>query len=114
MIPAGTFLDRAGVPAATAANVFGILAYDTDATAATSGTVYLTGSFLRDRIVAANPAATIDAAYRGRASAQGDLLRAQHRDVNYSGANWRPPSFSLSSDLSSERFIKGGGLPGLL
>ena len=63
VIKAGAFLDRAGVPAATAATVFGILAHDTDATAATSGVVYISGSFLRDKIVAANPAATIDAAY---------------------------------------------------
>ena len=63
VIPAGAFLDRAGVPAATAATVHGILAADVDATAATSGTVYLTGSFLRDRIISANPSATIDAAF---------------------------------------------------
>ena len=63
MIPAGKFLDRAGVPAATAANVFGILAHAVDATAATSGTVYISGSFLRDPIVAANSTVTIDAAY---------------------------------------------------
>ena len=62
-LKAGAFLDRAGVPAATAATVFGVLAHDTDATAATSGVVYISGSFLRDPIVAANPAATIDATY---------------------------------------------------
>ena len=44
MLKAGTFLSRAGAVATTAATVFGILAHDTDATAATCGVVYLTGS----------------------------------------------------------------------
>ena len=82
MIPAGKFLDRAGVPAATAANVFGILAHATDATAATSGTVYFTGSFLRDLIVAANSTVTIDAAYEDAFEAQGDLSSNERRDIS--------------------------------
>ena len=44
MLKAGTFLTRAGAMAITAATTFGILAYEVDATAATSGVVYLTGS----------------------------------------------------------------------
>ena len=63
VLKAGKFLDRAGAPAGTAATVFGILAHDTDATAATSGVVYLTGSFLRDLVAAANSTVTIDAAF---------------------------------------------------
>jgi hypothetical protein len=59
----GTFLTRAGVKAITAANTHGLLAYEVDATNATSGTVYLTGSFLRDLVVAANSGATIDDAF---------------------------------------------------
>ena len=49
--------------ATTGATVFGILADEVDATAATSGVVYLTGSFLRDPIIAANSGATIDLAF---------------------------------------------------
>jgi hypothetical protein len=63
VLKAGTFLDRAGAKATTAATTHGVLAYETDATSATSGVVYLTGSFLRDLVVAANSGATIDAAF---------------------------------------------------
>jgi hypothetical protein len=63
VLKAGTFLTRAGAVATTAATTFGVLAFATDATAATSGVVYLTGSFLRDLVVAANSGATIDAAF---------------------------------------------------
>jgi hypothetical protein len=59
----GTFLTRAGAKAITAATTHGLLAYEVDATLATSGVVYLTGSFLRDLIVAANSGATIDDAF---------------------------------------------------
>jgi hypothetical protein len=67
---AGTLLTRAGAVAATGATTFGVLAHDIDATAATSGVVYLTGSFLRDLIVIANPGTTIDLAFE-------DALRAK-------------------------------------
>lgn len=60
---AGTLLTRAGAVAATGATTFGVLAHDIDATAATSGVVYLTGSFLRDLVVIANPGTTIDIAF---------------------------------------------------
>ena len=55
----------------TAAGVHGVLAHEVDATAATSGTVYLTGSFFRDPIIAANSGATIDAAFEDALRAKG-------------------------------------------
>jgi hypothetical protein len=70
----GTFLTRARAKAVTAATVFGVLAFETDATAATSGTVYLTGSFLRDLVVAANSGATIDAAFEDALRSKGLFL----------------------------------------
>src|SRR5262245_51914320 len=70
----GTFLTRAGAKATTAATTFGVLAHETDATAATSGTIYLTGSFLRDLIVLANTGATIDDAYEDALRAKGIYL----------------------------------------
>jgi hypothetical protein len=73
-LKAGAFLTRAGAVAVTAATVFGVLAYETDATAATSGVVYLTGSFLRDRVVAANSGATIDAAFEDALRGKGIYL----------------------------------------
>src|SRR5262245_5575208 len=66
----GTLITRAGAKATTAATTFGILSYEVDATAATSGVVYLTGSSLRDLVVAANSGATIDDAFE-------DALRAK-------------------------------------
>ena len=74
MLKTGTFLTRAGAVAATGATVFGVLAYEVDATAATSGVVYLTGSFLRDLIVAANSGATIDAAFEDALRTKGIYL----------------------------------------
>ena len=74
VLKAGTFLTRAGAPAATAAVVFGVLAYEVDATAATSGVVYLTGSFLRDAIIAANSGATIDIAFEDALRIKGIYL----------------------------------------
>lgn len=71
---AGTFLTRAGAVAVTGATTFGVLAHDIDATAATSGTVYLTGSFLRDLIVAANPGSTIDIAFEDALRVKGLYL----------------------------------------
>ena len=63
VLKAGTLLTVGGAKATTAATTHGILAYEVDATAATSGVIYLTGSFLRDLVVAANSGATIDAAF---------------------------------------------------
>ena len=74
VLKAGTFLTRAGAVATTGATVFGVLAYEVDATAATSGVVYLTGSFLRDLIVAANSGATIDAAFEDAIRVKGIYL----------------------------------------
>ena len=74
VLKAGTFLTRAGAVATTGATVFGVLAHDADATAATSGTVYLTGSFLRDLIIAANSGATIDAAFEDAIRVKGIYL----------------------------------------
>ena len=45
-----------------------------DATAATSGVIYLTGSFLRDLVVAANSGATIDAAFEDALGLKGIYL----------------------------------------
>jgi hypothetical protein len=70
----GTFLTRAGAKATTAATTFGVLAFETDATAATSGVVYLTGSFLRDLIVAANSGVTIDDAFEDGLRSKGIFL----------------------------------------
>ena len=58
----------------TAATVHGVLAYEVDATAANSGVVYLTGSFLRDLVIAANSGATIDAAFKDALRAKGIYL----------------------------------------
>jgi hypothetical protein len=74
VLKAGAFLTRAGAPATTGATVFGVLAHDTDATAATSGVVYLTGSFLRDLVVAANSGATIDIAFEDALRVHGIFL----------------------------------------
>jgi hypothetical protein len=74
LLKAGCFLTRAGAIATTGATVFGILAHDTDATAATSGVVYLTGSFLRDLVAAANSGATIDAAFEDAIRVKGIYL----------------------------------------
>ena len=74
VLKAGTLLSRAGAVAVTAAGVHGVLAYEVDATAATSGVVYLTGSFLRDPIVAANSGATIDATFEDALRAKGIYL----------------------------------------
>jgi hypothetical protein len=70
----GTFLDRAGAKAVTAATVHGVLAYEVDATSAMSGVVYLTGSFLRDLVVAANAPTAIDAAFEDGLRAKGLYL----------------------------------------
>jgi hypothetical protein len=70
----GALLTRAGAPAATGATVFGVLAYEVDATTATSGAVYLTGSFLRKPIIAANPGATIDTAFEDALRPKGIFL----------------------------------------
>ncbi len=69
-----TLLSRAGAVAVTAAGVHGVLAYEVDATAATSGVVYLTGSFLRDSIIAANAGATVDSAFEDALRAKGIYL----------------------------------------
>jgi hypothetical protein len=75
VLKAGTFLARAGTVAITAANTFGILASEVDATTvATSGVVYLTGSFLRDPIIAANAGATVDAAFEDALRSKGLFL----------------------------------------
>lgn len=74
VLKAGTLLTRAGAVAVTAATTFGVLAFATDATAATSGVVYLTGSFLRDLVVAANSGATIDAAFEDALRVKGIYL----------------------------------------
>jgi hypothetical protein len=74
VLKAGTFLTRAGAKATTAATTFGILAGEVDATAATSGVVYLTGSFLRDLVVAANSGATVDDAFEDALRAKGIYL----------------------------------------
>ena len=74
MLKAGTLLTRAGVVAVTAATTHGVLAYEVDATAATSDVVYLTGSFLRDLVVAANSGATIDATFEDGLRARGIYL----------------------------------------
>lgn len=65
-LPAGTLVDVTGTklvgPTATAA--FGVLAYEvaTDATAQVGATVYTSGSFLQDKIAAANSGVVLDAA----------------------------------------------------
>lgn len=59
----GTLLTKAGAVATTAASTHGILAYAVDITAATSGVVFLTGSFLRDLVVAANAPTAIDSTF---------------------------------------------------
>jgi hypothetical protein len=63
-LKAGTFIDAAGLKTATIANVHGVLAYDvtTDATVEVGATLYLSGSFIRDRVVDANTPAVVDAA----------------------------------------------------
>ena len=63
--------------AVTAATTHGVLAYEVDATAATSGVVYLTGSFLRDLVVAANSGATIDAAFEDALGRRGSTSSAR-------------------------------------
>jgi hypothetical protein len=70
----GTLLTRAGAKAVTAATTHGVLAFETDATAATSGVVYLTGSFLRDSIIAANTPTVIDDAFEDGLRAKGIYL----------------------------------------
>ena len=74
VLKAGTLLTRAGVVAVTAATTHGVLAYEVDATAATSDVVYLTGSFLRDLVVAANSGATIDPTFEDGLRARGIYL----------------------------------------
>jgi hypothetical protein len=74
VLKAGTFLTRAGAVATTGATVFGVLAYEVDATALTSGVVYLTGSFLRDLVILANSGATIDAAFEDAIRVKGLYL----------------------------------------
>ena len=74
LLKAGCFLTRAGAIATTGATVFGVLAHEVDATTATSGTVYLTGSFLRDLIILANSGATIDAAFEDAIRVKGIYL----------------------------------------
>ena len=70
----GTFISRAGAVAVTAAGVHGILAHETDATLATSATIYLTGSFLRDTVIAANSGATIDSTFEDTLRTKGLYL----------------------------------------
>jgi hypothetical protein len=70
----GTFISRAGAKATTAGGTFGILSYEVDATSATSGVVYLTGSFLRDLIVAANTPTVVDDAFEDALRAKGLYL----------------------------------------
>ena len=74
VLKAGTFLTRAGAVAVTGATVFGVLAYEVDATSAASGVVYLTGSFLRDPIIAANPGSTVDLAFEDALRTKGLYL----------------------------------------
>jgi hypothetical protein len=65
-LAAGTLVDVTGSklvgPTATAA--FGVLAFETvtDPTVQIGATVYTSGSFLQDKIAAANPAVTLDLA----------------------------------------------------
>ena len=71
VLKAGTLITRAGGKAVTAATTHGVLAFDTDATLATSAVVYLTGSFLRDLVVAANTPTVIDDAFEDGLRAKG-------------------------------------------
>jgi hypothetical protein len=61
---AGTFVDAAGLKVTVLANIFGVLAFETvtDPTAQIGATVYTSGSFLQDKIAAANSGVTLDAA----------------------------------------------------
>jgi hypothetical protein len=63
-LPAGTFIDSAGLKAATVAGALGVLAHDvaTHATEQTGATIYTSGSFFESRIKAANSGLTLDAA----------------------------------------------------
>ena len=63
-LKAGTWIDAAGAKTAVVANVHGLLAFDTvtDATSETGATIYLSGSFIRQRIVDANAPTAVDAA----------------------------------------------------
>jgi hypothetical protein len=70
----GTLISRAGAKATTAATTHGILAYEVDATNATSGVIFLTGSFLRDLIVAANAPTVIDDAFEDSLRSKGLYL----------------------------------------
>ena len=62
VLSAGTMIDASGAKTATAASCHGLLAFDTDTTVAAGATIYLSGSFIRDRIIAANAPVVIDAA----------------------------------------------------
>jgi hypothetical protein len=63
-LKAGTWIDATGAKTAVVANVHGLLAFDTttDPTAEIGATIYLSGSFIRDRVVDANAPTAVDAA----------------------------------------------------
>ena len=71
VLKAGTLLARAGTVAVTAAGVHGV---DTNDMQQCVVVVYLTGSFLRDLVIAANSGATIDAAFEDALRAKGIYL----------------------------------------
>ena len=74
VLKAGTFLTRAGAMATRRLPRSASWPATVDATAATSGVVYLTGSFLRKLVVAANSGATIDDAFEDALRAKGIYL----------------------------------------
>ena len=63
-LKAGTWIDASGAKTATVASCHGLLAFDTvtDATVEIGATIYLSGSFIRKRIVDANAPTAVDAA----------------------------------------------------
>ena len=81
-LKAGTWIDAAGAKTATVANVHGLLAFDTttDATAEIGATIYLSGSFIRKRIVDANAPTAVDAAAEATLRDKGIFLE---RAVGY-------------------------------
>ena len=83
MLKAGTFLTRAGAVAVTAATVLGVLAYEVDATAATSGSstsrALPQGSDHRGQLGGDHRRR-----FRGRVAGQGNLLGTLDRNVKLS------------------------------
>jgi hypothetical protein len=81
-LKAGTWIDAAGTKTATVANVHGLLAFDTttDPTVETGATIYLSGSFIRDRVVDANAPTAVDAAAEAALRDKGIFLE---RGVGY-------------------------------